>query len=218
MKIRFIPASDYAFHLWQGNLTTKVAPKAPAWNISLDAVASLQTLKAEWVATYAAAEDPATRTKLTVKAKQLARKAYEAALREFVRSYLAYNPAVSDVDREDLEIPVHKTTHTPAPKADKAPYATAIANGPRQVRFDFGAEEGSMAKPEGQHGAEIASAISETKPNLHQLIRSNFDTHSPLILTFEDEERGKTLWYAARWENTRGEKGPWGEIQSVIIP
>jgi hypothetical protein len=218
MRVNFIPRPNAKFNDWQGNLTTKVAPRAPALNISLEAVADLQKKKARWETAYAAAEDPATRTKLTVIEKQEARKDYEAALREFVKSYLAYNPAVTDVDREDFEIPVHKTTRTPAPVADKAPYVTAIAHGPRQVRFDFGTEQGSTAKPAGQHGAEIASVIADTKPTLRQLAHSNFDTHSPLILTFEDEERGKTLWYAVRWENTRGEKGPWGEIVSVVIP
>jgi hypothetical protein len=38
------------------------------------------------------------------------------------------------------------------------------------------------------------------------------------VLEFEGHDRGKTLWYAARWENTRGLKGPWSPIESVIIP
>jgi hypothetical protein len=218
MRSDFVPRPDAGFDEWQDNLTIKVAVRAPALSIPPDAVEALQTKKARWTAAFVAAENPATRTKLTVIEKQEARKDYEAALRVFVKSYLAYNPAVTDVDREDFEIPVHKTTRTPAPKADKAPYVTAIAHGPRQVRFDFGAEQGSTAKPAGQHGVEIASVIADAKPPLRQLAHSNFDTHTPLILTFEDEERGKTLWYAARWENTRGAKGPWGEIVSVVIP
>jgi hypothetical protein len=31
-------------------------------------------------------------------------------------------------------------------------------------------------------------------------------------------QRGKTVYFALRWENTRGEKGPWSEIMSAIIP
>jgi hypothetical protein len=26
------------------------------------------------------------------------------------------------------------------------------------------------------------------------------------------------FWYAARWENIRGEKDPWSEILSIVIP
>jgi hypothetical protein len=66
---------------------------------------------------------------------------------------------------------------------------------------------------------ELAARIGGEKPvNVHELTRSYFDTNSPLTIEFEEEDRGKTFWYAVRWENTTGEKGPWSEIQSVIIP
>jgi hypothetical protein len=35
---------------------------------------------------------------------------------------------------------------------------------------------------------------------------------------FENDQRGKTVYFALRWENTRGEKGPWSAIQIAIIP
>lgn len=37
-------------------------------------------------------------------------------------------------------------------------------------------------------------------------------------LTFDENQRGKTVYFALRWENTRGEKGPWSQIVSSIIP
>jgi hypothetical protein len=215
----FIPKADDAINGWQSNFTTKIAPKAPAWNIPTDAVAALQAKKARWTTAYAAASDPATRTKGTVKEKQEARTEYEAALRAFIRTYVAYNPAITDKDREDLGVPVHKSGRTPAPRADKAPVVTVSPAGARQVRFDFGAEKGSAAKPAGQHGAEIAWVIRDEAPaSYDDFAHSSFDTHSPLVLSFDLPNAGKRLWFAARWENTRGVKGPWSEIESTIIP
>ncbi|MDR2361145.1 MAG: hypothetical protein LBD91_00235 [Prevotellaceae bacterium] len=70
--------------------------------------------------------------------------------------------------------------------------------------FDQGSR-GSKAKPAGQHGAEIRWAILETPPaSINDLIRSLFDTHTPFMLEFD--------------ENQRGEKGPWSEIMSTIVP
>jgi hypothetical protein len=87
------------------------------------------------------------------------------------------------------------------------------------VKFEFGESATSKAKLKDQHGVEIASVIADSKPlEIDDLNRSSFDTHTPMILSFKESERGKTLWYAARWENTRGEKGPWSEIFSVVIP
>jgi hypothetical protein len=69
------------------------------------------------------------------------------------------------------------------------------------------------------HGAEIAWAILDTPPvNWDALTHSSFDTHTPFRLTFGGDQRGKTLYFALRWENTTGEKGPWNEIQNAIIP
>ncbi|MDR0728658.1 MAG: hypothetical protein LBF19_00825, partial [Prevotellaceae bacterium] len=75
------------------------------------------------------------------------------------------------------------------------------------------------AKPAGVHGAEIAWAILDTPPDdWGALTHSSFDTHTPFRLSFPGDDRGKTLYFALRWENTTGEKGLWSDIQSVIIP
>jgi hypothetical protein len=77
----------------------------------------------------------------------------------------------------------------------------------------------SKAKPAGQHGAEIRWAISDTPVvDVAALARSSFDTRTPFTLEFQGHERGQTVYFCLCWENTRGEKGPWSEIQSAIIP
>jgi hypothetical protein len=44
------------------------------------------------------------------------------------------------------------------------------------------------------------------------------NTRTPYTFPFEYDQRGQTVYFALRWENTRGEKGPWSEIHSTIIP
>jgi hypothetical protein len=79
--------------------------------------------------------------------------------------------------------------------------------------------EKGTAKPKGVRGAEIAWAILDTPPtDWSELIHSAFDTRTPAELTFSGNDRGKTLYYALRWENNVGQKGPWSEIYSAIIP
>jgi hypothetical protein len=43
-------------------------------------------------------------------------------------------------------------------------------------------------------------------------------TRTPHILEFTEEERGKTVYVAICWQNEKGEKGPWSEIESAIVP
>ncbi|MDR2358222.1 MAG: hypothetical protein LBD87_00280 [Prevotellaceae bacterium] len=165
------------------------------------------------------ADAPETRTKATVQEKNEARKSLESYLRQAIGEYLTRNHLVTDADRDNLGLPIRKTTHTPAPVATTIPWVQVVINLIRHLRFDFGGSEGSKAKPAGQHGMELAARIGDEKPaNVHELTHSYFDTHTPLTIDFEEEDRGKTFWYAVRWENTRGEKGPWSEIQSAKIP
>jgi hypothetical protein len=37
-------------------------------------------------------------------------------------------------------------------------------------------------------------------------------------LTFEEDERGKKVYFAVRWESGAGKKGLWSDIYSAIIP
>jgi hypothetical protein len=68
-------------------------------------------------------------------------------------------------------------------------------------------------------GAEIRWAILPEPPKSYDdLVHSVFDTHSPYTFQFDIPDAGKTLYVCARWENTTGQKGPWGDIKSVIIP
>jgi hypothetical protein len=136
-----------------------------------------------------------------------------------LHNFVSGNPILTDSDLEKLGFPKHSAGgHKPAHVAEHAPYLVATAAGARIVDIGYGATQASRSKPEGQHGIEVISTVSDTIPSLKDLTRSDFDTRSPLKLTFDDRERGKTLWFAGRWENTRGQKGPFGEIQSVIIP
>ena len=79
-------------------------------------------------------------------------------------------------------------------------------------------ESTSAAKPKGVHGAEIKWLIADEKPHVEDLQNSSFDTRTPYTLEFSDAQRGKTVWLSLRWENTRGEKGPWCEMISAIVP
>jgi hypothetical protein len=226
MKTRYIPGPDAAFDSWQRNLMKTVVAGATAWYIPPEPVTALQALQAQWEAAYAVANNLGTRTSIAVQAKQRARKVYEAALRRLVRPYLAYNPLVSDADRENLDIPVHKTTRTPIPPpTDSVELMLKQAAGSRvEVAFfpisaDSAAKEHHEAKPYGVRGVELAWAILPAPPKSYaDLVHSTFDTRSPYFFQFDLPEAGKTLYVCARWENTRGQKGPWSDIKSAVIP
>jgi hypothetical protein len=119
-----------------------------------------------------------------------------------------------------MELTIHKTSRTPAPVADRYP-GVEIDSGTirRLIIHFFVLGNRSKAKPAGQHGVEIRWAILDAAPDsISKLVNSSFDTHTPFTLEFDENQRGKTVWFCLCWENTRGEKGPWSEIVSAVIP
>jgi hypothetical protein len=88
--------ADAVFNGVQKIFMSNVASRAPALNIPLAEMAALQELQNRWKTAYAATQDPATCTKGAVKEKQKARDAYEAGWNKLIRTYLTYNPALTD--------------------------------------------------------------------------------------------------------------------------
>jgi hypothetical protein len=219
MNRKFIPDNDHSFLSWVINFLKYLFQALARFGFPEEKYQELAAQRNDFAEKLETAEEPATRTTLTVQAKNDARKLLEANIRQAINQYLAYNPAVTDIDHEGLGIPIHSKSRHPAPVEKTFPWTKASTALIRHLSFDYGSSETSKTKPAGQHGMELASVISDTKPaNIRELTHSHFDTHTPLVIEFEEEERGKTFWYAVRWENNNGEKGPWSEIMSVVIP
>jgi hypothetical protein len=217
----YIPQSEKAFTPWVETFMTNLAVLYPRFGMPAQAMQNLMTLHADYTAKLKLANDPATRTKVTVGAKNTAEKALKKALRESVKAWMAFNPLVTDDDRNRLGLPIYKTTHTPAPVAEEAPdmefHSPEIRR--EDVHFYAKGQKKGSAKPAGQHGVEACYGVGDRPATqIEELIHSTFDTDSPLKIHFTDADRGKVLSIALRWENTRGAKGPWSDIRTVIIP
>jgi hypothetical protein len=215
----YIPRKDMDFSTWTQNFLNVLGKQRESLGFPEEEYEHLTALYADFSQKYETANQPVSRTKTAVLGKTKARGVLEKTLQQDVKEFLAYNRKVSDADRDNLGLPIHKTKRNPAPVATTIPFVQVVLNLIRHLRFDFSGSETSKSKPAGLHGMELAARIGgEKSASLHDLTRLYFDTHSPLVIEFEEEERGKIFWYAVRWENTTGEKGPWSEIMSVVIP
>jgi hypothetical protein len=217
----FLPRKDADFLQWAVNFLAALAKIVARIGFPDTVYNQLVALKNTFSEKFNIAEAPETRTGPATRDKNVARKSLEKSLRQAIREYLTNNHLLTDTDRESLGLPVYKTGRTPAPVAKFAPDVevdTSVIG--RLIIYFF--EKGGRhkkKKPAGQHCAELVWIISDVPPaRWDELIHSVIDTNSPLELTFENDRRGKTVYFAVRWENTRGEKGPWSEIMNAIIP
>ena len=141
-----------------------------------------------------------------------------------MRGILTAVPYVSEADLRLMGMPGrHLDPKRPAPVATVFPVITVATLLVRHLLFSFFTLDPENRprkhKPDGQHGVELCWIISAVPVvNIEQLLHSAFTTTTDLDLAFTGEDCGKIVYFAARWENTRGEKGPWSPIESAMIP
>jgi hypothetical protein len=147
------------------------------------------------------------------------RKGVEHAARGFVNRYLRFEP-VTDEDRDNMGVPNRDMMPTPVPNPEDVPEVEVSTPLPRTLRFRFrriGAKR--WGKPEGVHGLELLWVIADAPPaKMEDFPHSAFSTKNPLELTFNEDQRGKRVYFAARWETGAMKKGPESDIFSAVIP
>jgi hypothetical protein len=216
-----IPKQDQDFDVVQRIISDKVTEKIPDWGIDQEWWNSqFVPNQILWNRAWAAYQNPADRTPLITFEKTESRESYEKVLRKLIKG-LQSNPKVTPDDLREMGIVIPSSERTPVPVPNTYPEAKVDTSVIRHLTVDFkDVNSGkSKAKPHGVHGAEIRYGICETPPTeVTDLKESAFDTRTPFTLEFAESQRGKTVWFCLRWENTRGQKGPWGELIYAIIP
>ena len=215
----YIPRKDAGFNALQDAVYAQVLLHAGAWLIPEQSIAAFQAERGLCNSAYSTYLDPAKRTRAVVREKNDARKEYEAALRLFVQGQIMHNPKVTDADRLGMSLPVYDRTPTPVVPPQTYPELdidfSQIARHILRVRDS---ETRSAGKPAHVAGFEIWRYIGGfTWPDFKDMRLVGLATRSPHTLEYDFSERSRVAWYALRWVNTRGEKGPWSEIISAII-
>ncbi|MDR1103417.1 MAG: hypothetical protein LBL42_06625 [Tannerella sp.] len=173
-----------------------------------------------YLSAYQTWDNPATGTQLAFDNLKDAEKAFFPVYREFY-GMVKSSVLVSDASLEAMDFPPRPAGgHTPHP-VDKYfidLIVKPLGNLVLSVAF-VNRDTGKSIIPYFLTGAVIYYAVSDTPvTNQNDLTFSRLASRSPFELIFSPEDRGKTVYLAARWQNRRGELGPWSEIVEVIIP
>ncbi|MDR1500276.1 MAG: hypothetical protein LBI58_04775 [Tannerellaceae bacterium] len=136
---------------------------------------------------------------------------------------LRFIPLVENADLVAMNLPLKPTYqhHQRSPIADNMPSFDILPIEGHRLRIFFypGHSSAHVAKPRGQHGAEIRWILAEEPvKDVEELTQSSFHTASPCTLNFGVNDHGKRIQIALRWENNRGQKGPWSAIAINYIP
>ncbi|MDR1419481.1 MAG: hypothetical protein LBI86_03825 [Treponema sp.] len=219
----YIPKNFQEFDAFYKNycqiVNARTTGSTPAWtHIPAARVTDLSGGYAAWYNAWSAYKDDKTKVKLA--AARTAQKEGAGIVREFTNEFIRYSRAVSDDDKRLLGVHIPDPTPSPIPDPATRPEFSLRVKDIRKIRIDF-QDQGSerRAKPYGMDGAVVHWLVSDHAAQATgELTGSVLATRTPFTLEFADADRGKILSVALQWQNEKGRKGSFSEIQNTIIP
>ncbi|MDR3267881.1 MAG: hypothetical protein LBT83_02290 [Tannerella sp.] len=214
----YIPRKDAELVAWSANFVIQIAGNFMKWDIPEQEVINLQGVTNNFAAFHAQADSPA-KNSIIVMEKNATRKVLVGLIRGLVNFRLK-NPVITDAQRIAMGIPVHDTTRSSIPAPVSRPEIDINVFDVRRLKVHFhDMGSASRAKPYGVSGAVIVYAVLKAPPaSPADLTCSILATRTPYTLAFTEQERGQTVYVAICWQNKKGEKGPYSEIESAIVP
>jgi hypothetical protein len=215
----FLPHKEAELIDWLDNFTGKLQANAAKWQVPQPEVDEIAALAADFKAKHAACAGP-DRSKTLVEEKDEAKAALTAKIRGMVKFRFA-NPAIPDADRVSAGLHAHDTTRTSIGVPDTRCLITDLKplGGFRvELYFQDEAAPGSRAIPYGCNGALLNYAYGPEKiTDYARLVHSKLLTANPFTLLLPPGAEGAFLSAACRWQNNKGELGPWSEIMYIAI-
>jgi len=216
------------------NWSAVLARKAADWDISPQEVQTFNAKTAGAEEALAASQS----AERSVSAAALVRTRFKdmAVCMRVMKQRRFYKPKLTDADFATLGLKPKKTF------LSLIPVPTDIAHGSVElsIRYELVVVSeiivGAHSDTRANHGVRIFYGVETGNPEAQsaltgkhyylgaaphspdQLTENEFASTKRHAITFPTEDSGKTAWFALRVENSKGKRGPWGEMFSAVIP
>jgi hypothetical protein len=216
----YIPARDADLANWSNNFSTLLTASPGTYGLLSTDATTVSAVVAPWLTAYALAINPATKTPVTVAAKDTARFSMLATVRPYAQQ-ISLNAGVLTSDK--IAIGVNPRTSTPVPIAVPTtnPVLSIDEAGTLQhvLRFQDSMSSPSVkSKPYGviqMYCYAMTSATPVTDPTTLPFIQAC--TKSPSLITWDSSAKGHTAYYASRWATRTGKLGPFSPIINYVV-
>lgn len=226
MSQSYIPSRDSDLKAWADNFSTVFTADYAALGFLVGDATAIATKVSTYDDAFNLAGtvdrvpvNPGARTTATIAAMATAKADMIAFIRPFA-SAIIRNPAISDEQKAELGVTVPDPNKTViAPPTDQVTMTIAIPGTLQQkLQLRASSTPSKKAKPVGSTGCVIFGATSETivtDPAVLPFIR--VATRSDITIDIDASKKGKTMYYAARWFNAKGQPGPYSSIYSSVV-
>jgi hypothetical protein len=217
----FIPNRDSQALIWMQTFASGISAAPAIYMLSSADAAAINSAVAGFDTTLQIASNPATRTPVSVNAKDDARTAATQICRQFA-ILIKYNAGISDPDKIAIGVRPVNPSREPVECPQTSPLLNIIAATPgnQTLRYADSMTPDSPAKPFGASEIQLFRAIAPAATPITDPAAAQFYgkfTKNPLSINFNAADNGKQATYFARWASRRGEVGPWSTPISMAI-
>jgi hypothetical protein len=220
MATPYIPPKDSDLLAWATNFDNLITATPAVYGLVAADATAITAVVAPYQAAQAVVDNPATKTSVTVAAKNTAKQAMLAVVRVYAQT-IAHNAGVTDADKLALGLNLPNTSPSPIPAPTSSPILTVIGATPGQltIRFADSNTPDKRSKPQGVTQMQLFVQVSTTAGD--DPADASFYaavTKQPFAVDFEVADAGKiaTLW--ARWQTRTGLTGPFSLGANFVIP
>jgi hypothetical protein len=217
----YIPATDAAFLAWVKNFYTVCDEMTTAWGLPAARITALGVMKTNFETVYDKCKSD-QKTKADTQDKNDRKAALETECRAIAQEFLMHSSKITNTDRVRLGLHVPDTTRTPVGVPAHAPLfvleRTKVAC--RFLLRIMDSETGKEAVPYGYNGAVVFYGVFDEPPSGPEKLPKSVLASTCIfpLNDFKPEEEGRRAYIALQWENEHGQRGPWSDMQSMIVP
>jgi hypothetical protein len=212
-----------------------LAAQAAAWHVPEAEVLALQSLTINADAALASVQCSSRTPIATAQCKA----AFEALVEKMrlIKSHYFLVPPLDDTGFVALGLKPKDAAHTPVPPPSAQAEADITRPGVHLIELHLRPLAGTTPDPHHSDygfrvyygilppgGASVEAALSPKRELVkapvsgEELPHSRFTRRKREMFDFAAEDSGKTVYFCVRYENAKGEPGPWGPLFSSVVP
>ena len=153
-----------------------------------------------------------------------------------LRNRRFFVPPLTNPDLVSLGLTPRDNIRTPIADPTGQAEADITYPGPHLLMLHLKPLEGTLVDSRADHGYRIyfgvmpqgGASVEEAAGPMRYMMKaivsgeelphSKFSRRRKVLMEFPPEDSGKTAYFAIRFENAKGGKGPWGPVFSAVIP
>jgi hypothetical protein len=215
----FFPTREAELLEWLKNFSTVITVNVATWDVPSSAAKDLAALVHAYAAAYEKANGE-NRTKAFVHEKNEKAREVKALVRMIKNKYIDYNDIVKAAGRQRLGLPIRDGIVSRKPRPVSRPSLEVSPSNNRQhTVMAINQSTGKKTKPADADKVRYAWEIRDTPPvNADDLGHSLTIRQTNKVFDYNEGDRGKHVYYAACYENSKGDLGSWSDIITAIIP